>query len=273
MVYLGRHTRTRELVAVKVMQLGQKELDSDKVFEMEVRANCAAREHPYVLPLLGHYHIEDAAYLVFKHCAGGEVFQQVEPSKGVRCNLAPRFFAQLTDAVAHLHARGVCHLDIKTENMFLDDSGNMLLGDFGLSHMAADGLALGTRGSLAYAAPENLCSQELIAYGRAGEAGYDGCKADIWSCGIVLYVLLYGQTPWDAARDDVANYRVYKAADGAPNVKPWNRMPTALRSLFRRALCVLAGRRWDAARLRNYVHLDLGWRPRGRAAGRARVCI
>jgi serine/threonine protein kinase len=79
-----------------------------------------------------------------------------------------------------------------------------------------------------YAAPENLRS------GSSGCVGYDGLRADVWSCGIVLFVMLYGITPWDVAADTCAEYRAYRVSDGFPNSRPWNRLSTAIRSIFHR---------------------------------------
>lgn len=122
------------------------------------------------------------------------------------------YFAQLIDAVHHLHIRGICHLDIKTENMFLDAFGRVKLGDFGLSALIEDCPLIGCRGSVGYAAPENIRSQavHMATLSRGAHGGYDGQRADIWSCGVVLFVMIYGVGPWEAARDHSFTFRLYK---------------------------------------------------------------
>ncbi len=142
------------------------------------------------------------------------------------------------------------------QNMLLDAHGRLKLGDFGLSTLVEDGAVFTCRGSLAYAAPENLRCQSAVV----GSAGYDGLRADIWSMGAVLFVLLYGAVPWEMARESCSPYRVYTATDGYPNSSPWTQMPGALRVLFHSTLALRPNRRWTAATLRNYVSRDLGWR-------------
>ena len=129
------------------------------------------------------------------------VFRQIVPSVG----LSPRdrigsYFAQLVEAVAHVHDCGVCHMDIKPENLFVTASGRVKLGDFGLSVLMEDGPVVGRLGSVSYAAPENLRSQRPSATigeygcGSSARASYDGERADMWSVGVTLFVFLYGFT-------------------------------------------------------------------------------
>merc|ERR1712196_745426 len=115
---------------------------------------------------------------------------------GVRACL---FFAQLLRGLSHVHSRGVCHRDLKPENLLLDQRGVLRISDFGLAvwvqgssrtdeHGGGHAKArLYTNcGTPHYAAPE------VIA-----EGGYDGFIADVWSCGVVLYVMLCGKLPFE----------------------------------------------------------------------------
>ncbi|KAK1316738.1 CBL-interacting serine/threonine-protein kinase 25 [Acorus calamus] len=103
--------------------------------------------------------------------------------------LARRYFQQLISAVHFCHGRGVSHRDIKPENLLLDEAGDLKVSDFGLSalpeQLRQDGLLHTQCGSPAYVAPEVLRKR-----------GYDGPKADMWSCGVVLFVLLAGFLPF-----------------------------------------------------------------------------
>jgi serine/threonine protein kinase len=86
-------------------------------------------------------------------------------------------------------------------------------------------------------------------------------QADIWSVGVVLFVLLYGLTPWEIARDSSYEYRMYKLSGGYPNMQPWVRIPTAIRTLFHHTMWSRPARRWTTEQLRSYITRDLGWNP------------
>ncbi|GFY99734.1 protein kinase superfamily protein [Actinidia rufa] len=103
-------------------------------------------------------------------------------------NTSRQYFQQLIDAVSHCHSKGVYHRDLKPENLLLDSHGNLKVSDFGLSALPQQGVELlhTTCGTPNYIAPEVLSNQ-----------GYDGAAADIWSCGVILYVLLAGYLPFD----------------------------------------------------------------------------
>ena len=99
-----------------------------------------------------------------------------------------KYFQQLISAVDFCHSRGVYHWDLKPENLLLDENGNLKVSDFGLSALAEskhqDGFLHSTCGTPAYVAPEVI-----------NRKGHDGAKADIWSCGVVLFVLLAAYLP------------------------------------------------------------------------------
>ncbi|KAK9170602.1 hypothetical protein Syun_002742 [Stephania yunnanensis] len=103
---------------------------------------------------------------------------------------ARRYFQQLINVVDYCHSRGVYHRDLKPENLLLDACGNLKVSDFGLSALSQqvrdDGLLHTTCGTPNYVAPEVL-----------NDRGYDGATADLWSCGVILFVLLAGYLPFD----------------------------------------------------------------------------
>ena len=212
LVYRGVQKHTGDRAAIKAVTLAPENPDG---FHAELKANHVVRGHPNIVTLLDSVAPQPSTgYLLFELCERGEVFDQIVPNVGLMPReLIGSHFAQLVEAVAHLHSKGVCHLDVKPENLFVDAAGRVKLGDFGLSTFAEDGPVFGCRGSFAYAAPENVKSVRKApdAYGcRSLGQGYDGQKADMWSVGVVLFVLLYGLTPWDVAKDTSYEYRMYK---------------------------------------------------------------
>ncbi|XP_065878311.1 CBL-interacting serine/threonine-protein kinase 1-like isoform X1 [Euphorbia lathyris] len=109
-----------------------------------------------------------------------------EASKGKLTEAGGRkLFQQLIDGVSYCHNKGAFHRDLKLENVLIDAKGNIKISDFGLSalpqHFRDDGLLHTTCVSPNYVAPEILLNR-----------GYDGATSDIWSCGVILYVILTG---------------------------------------------------------------------------------
>jgi 5'-AMP-activated protein kinase catalytic alpha subunit len=116
------------------------------------------------------------------------LFNKVQRGR-LKEDVARKYFQQLNRAVDFYHNRGLYHHDLKHGNLLLDDNRKLKISDFGLSALAEckrqDGLLHTTCGTPAYVAPELICKK-----------GYDGAKADIWACGVILYVLLAGYLPF-----------------------------------------------------------------------------
>ncbi|CAG8714578.1 17074_t:CDS:10, partial [Dentiscutata erythropus] len=119
--------------------------------------------------------------------ARGELFNLIV-EKGKMCeDEARRFFQQIICAVEYCHRHKIVHRDLKPENLLLDPYNNVKIADFGLSNIMTDGDFLKTScGSPNYAAPE-------VISGRL----YAGPEVDVWSCGVILFVMLCGRLPFD----------------------------------------------------------------------------
>ena len=187
-VYYGRSVDTNQSVAIKM-------IDKDKVMKVglmdQIKREISVMriaKHPNVVELYEVMATKTRIYFVMEYCKGGELFNKVAKGK-LRDDVAWKYFHQLINAVDFCHSRQVYHRDIKPENLLLDDNENLKVSDFGLSALAdckrQDGLLHTTCGTPAYVAPEVI-----------NRKGYDGTKADIWSCGVVLFVLLAGYLPF-----------------------------------------------------------------------------
>lgn len=120
---------------------------------------------------------------------GGELFTKLQQRGKFSESTARNYFQQLISALHFCHQNGVAHRDIKPQNMLLDQNGNLKISDFGLSALPdqlKNGMLHTACGTPAYTAPE-------VVYRK----GYDGSKADAWSCGVLLYVFLVGSIPFD----------------------------------------------------------------------------
>ncbi|KAI8600907.1 hypothetical protein EDD21DRAFT_375927, partial [Dissophora ornata] len=125
-------------------------------------------------------------YMVIEY-AGGELFNYIVDNTRLSEDEARRFFQQIVCAIEYCHRHKIVHRDLKPENLLLDPSMNVKIADFGLSNIMTDGDFLKTScGSPNYAAPE-VISGKL----------YAGPEVDVWSCGVILYVMLCGRLPFD----------------------------------------------------------------------------
>lgn len=119
--------------------------------------------------------------------AGDELFDYIVKNGKMAESKARRFFQQIVCAVEYCHRHKIVHRDLKPENLLLDNELNVKIADFGLSNVLTDGNFLKTScGSPNYAAPEVI-----------GGKLYAGPEVDVWSCGVILYVLLCGRLPFD----------------------------------------------------------------------------
>src|SRR5271154_4513610 len=119
--------------------------------------------------------------------AGGELFDYIVKHGRLSENKARKLFQQIICAVEYCHRHKIVHRDLKPENLLLDTDLNVKIADFGLSNIMTDGNFLKTScGSPNYAAPE-------VINGKL----YAGPEVDVWSCGVILYVLLVGRLPFD----------------------------------------------------------------------------
>ncbi|CAF0995890.1 unnamed protein product [Adineta ricciae] len=186
LVKLGVHYLTGEKVAIKIVN---REALSESVL-MKVEREIAIMkliEHPHVLRLYDVYESRKYLYLILEHVAGGELFDYLVKKGRLTPKEARKFFRQIISALDFCHSHMICHRDLKPENLLLDDKMNIRVADFGMASLQVEGSFLETScGSPHYACPEVIKGEK-----------YDGRKADVWSCGVILYALLVGALPFD----------------------------------------------------------------------------
>ncbi|GAA0154449.1 hypothetical protein LIER_12425 [Lithospermum erythrorhizon] len=209
-VYNGKNLQSCESVAIKVINKDQvrKECMIDQI-QREIAVMHLVK-HPNIVELKEVMATKQKIFLAMECIKGGELFAKVVKGK-LKEDVARKYFQQLISAVDFCHSRGVYHRDLKPENLLLDENENLKVSDFGLSalpeHRRNDGLLHTQCGTPAYVAPEVLRKK-----------GYDGAKADIWSCGVILYVLLAGFLPFQDENMMKMYTKIFKAEFEFP---PW----------------------------------------------------
>ncbi|XP_065852786.1 CBL-interacting serine/threonine-protein kinase 14-like [Euphorbia lathyris] len=188
-VYHARNLRTGQSVAIKAVSK-QKVMKGGFMAQVKREISIMRRlRHPNVVKLLEVLATKTKIYLVMEFAKGGELFTRVSRGRFSE-NLSRRYFQQLITAVRYCHERGVFHRDLKLENLLLDDNWDLKVTDFGLSavkdQVRPDGMLHTLCGTPAYVAPEILAKK-----------GYDGAKVDVWSCGVILYILIAGYLPFN----------------------------------------------------------------------------
>jgi serine/threonine-protein kinase CHEK1 len=182
----------------------------------------------------------DWTWIAMELAEGGDLFDKIEADAGVSEDIAHVYFTQLISAVGYMHSKGVGHRDIKPENVLLSADGDLKLADFGMAtlfeYRGKRKMAVTLCGSPPYVAPEVLsCSSQ----GEKKGSGYSADLADIWSCGVVLFVLLAGNTPWSKPTEGLDEYGVpnefsqYIATKGRPIDELWQALPVDVLSLLR----------------------------------------
>ncbi|KAI4356132.1 hypothetical protein L6164_000179 [Bauhinia variegata] len=188
-VYQAKNLETGQSVAIKVVsknKVVKKGLAAQ--IEREIAIMHQLR-HPHIIELFEVLATKTKIYFVMEFANGGELFHKVKKGRFSE-DLSRRYFQQLLSAVKYCHSIGVYHRDLKLDNLLIDENMKLKVTDFGLGAVKdqtrPDGLLHTVCGTPAYVAPEILAKK-----------GYDGAKVDVWSCGVILFVLTAGYLPFN----------------------------------------------------------------------------
>lgn len=192
--------------AVKVVEKKSLNESRDQVnFQREVDT-CALLQHENVVQL--HQFISSGQYyfLVLDYCPGGDLFTYIINHKQIREDQAAQIFYQIVSAVQYVHSRGVAHRDLKPQNILITQFPQVKLSDFGLCGFIQKDVKMDIYcGSMYFSAPECLKS-----------VPYDGVQADIWSLGVILFLLASKEHPWDPTNTKEMISKITKASYTIP---------------------------------------------------------
>lgn len=268
-VYECKDMETHTKYAVKVLSKARvRQSDMEEAFEREAMALKTLTQCPYVTRAVDILQSTRNYYVVMDLADKGSLLQLVVKTNGghgLPAHAVRRYFTQLMQGVRYMHACNVAHRDIKPENLLLDEWRNLKISDFGFAAKAPPERVLKRQcGTPQYVAPEVLRGD-----------GYNGQKADIWSCGVTLYVLLCGHLPF-AAHDHERLFELiqdgrYPAPRRPDGLAP---VPPSALHLLKCCLAMDPRRRWAAERILKHPYLA-GFdempcvRPRGNATAAA----
>uniref|UniRef100_A0A4W4GSM7 non-specific serine/threonine protein kinase n=1 Tax=Electrophorus electricus TaxID=8005 RepID=A0A4W4GSM7_ELEEL len=247
-VKLARHRITKSEVAIKIIDKTQLDAaNMEKIYrEVEIMKLV---DHPHIIKLYQVMETKNMLYLVTEYAKNGEIFDHLASRGRLSEADARRKFWQILSAVAYCHEQGIVHRDLKAENLLLDAHMNIKIADFGFGNFFRPGEPLATWcGSPPYAAPEVFEGQQ-----------YEGPQLDIWSMGVVLYVLVCGALPFDGPSLPVLRQRVLEGRFRIPYF-----MSEDCEHLIRRMLVLDPTKRLSLSQIREHrwmAHEALPQRP------------
>lgn len=241
-VYQATHLQSNEKYAIKMLR-------KDKGYESDKGALMMKKEHERLELLKGHPNIlqsyftnsegilyandknNDVMYNVIELAENGSFSQLIRATGGLGEDLVKFSFLQICHAISYMHNHGLVHMDIKLENILLDSRFNAKVADMGVSLDVSktNGECDSRRGTVCYMAPE-------VNHLLEGET-YDAYKADVYSLGMCLYVLIFGEFPVRESGDNSTGFDSetmggltgLKCSFGA---KQWNSLSTDCQDLL-----------------------------------------
>jgi serine/threonine protein kinase len=218
------HKRTNNHAAVKIIDKATMEPEEKVLLRTEI-AVLKLVNHPNIICMEGLYESKQHIYIVMEMLKGGELFERIVGRPRFSELEAAKIIRPLLESVAYLHDLGIVHRDLKPENILcgaeLDD---LKIADFGLSKMVLPKEKMDSAcGTLSYVAPEVLTMQ-----------GY-GKEADLWSVGVIMFLLLCGKLPFDGeCHEDIIKSTI--AAEIKVSQVVWTKLSEESKSLMQSLL-------------------------------------
>lgn len=237
-VKLAKNLDTNEIVAIKIVRKDY--LENKPSLKKKMRREISVLKvlsHPNLMSLIDVFEIETHLFLVMEFVDGLELFEYLVRRGALPLDEALSFFQQIICGLEYCHNRLICHRDLKPENLLLDRNYNIKIADFGMTSLNRPGKLLDTScGSPHYCDP-------MVVSGEK----YDGLKADIWSCGVILYAMVTGRLPFD---DDNIQRLLQKVQMGQYHLP--SDLPVELRDLLRAMLTVDPDKRISLERIKRH---------------------
>ena len=208
-------------------------------------------DHPNIIKLYEIYQDNSHIDLIMEECKGGELFERIirniEKHKNYSEKTAAKIFKQLISAIAYCHSQGICHRDLKPENiLFLseEEDSPIKVIDFGLSKIFGKYNNIINNEMTSFVGTAYYVSPEVL------QGKYDE-KCDIWSAGVILYIMLNGEPPFNGSNDNEIYRCISQMKFSFPESK-WKNISEDAKDLIKKMICV-PERRFNAQQVLNHV--------------------
>ena len=206
--------------------------------------------HPCIIHVQEVFDFSDRLYLVLERAMGGELFDRVVKNDGLAEPIAKLFFYQMLQAIDYLHNQNVTHRDLKPENILLatdDDQTLIKVTDFGLSKLVGEQSLMKTLcGTPNYLAPEII---------KTSGMGHYNSKVDIWSLGVILFIMLAGYPPFSNEYEDLPLVEQIKKARFSFSDESWNSVSKNAKNLVSKLIVANANKRLTSTQALNHPWL------------------
>ena len=228
-VYLAYNINTNEKVAIKKLYITDDILtESEIINEIEILKKL---NHPDIVKILEFYKTDTAYYIINEYCSGGELFFKAE--KQLSETQVSVIFKQILSGLAYLHSKNITHRDLKLENILVSDSEffpstreeylDIKIIDFGNAKFFENSLKTNSIvGSSYYVAPEIFMKKT-------------GKESDLWSAGVILYILIVGSPPFNGESDKLIISKVKKGVYNTSDIR-WKNASKEVKDLIEKLL-------------------------------------
>ena len=228
LIKLGINKKTNKKVAIKIMSKSNMANDDLELVrtEIEILKIC---QHPNIIQLYDVFENINYFYIIMEYCPGGDLFSYLE-KRNFRLpeNQACKFMHKMCAAIYYIHQYGIAHRDLKPENVLMtsnDENADLRILDFGLSKIIGpDEKCTEPYGTLSYVAPEVLLD---IPYGK---------EVDLWSLGVIAYLMLSGSLPFDDRESEEEIARKTVSEDPPYKGSIWKKISNEAKDFIKKLL-------------------------------------
>ena len=227
------HKLTNQTRALKIIKKSEEEDQKNLIREVNILSKLV---HPNIMQIFEYYEDETFFYIITEYCAGGELFNELIKKGSFKEIEASFIMKQIFSAVSYIHSNNIVHRDLKPENILLDtEEGKNIIKiiDWGTARYFDKNKKMNRiSGTPYYIAPEVIMGN------------YDE-KCDIWSCGVIMYILLCGYAPFNGETDEKIFEKIKLGKYTFPK-KEWDYVSSEAKDLIKHLLEYNPKKRYSA---------------------------